>query len=75
MVGTVKASSRTEISARLLAPINKIHVYVGQMVQAGDVLIELDPRAFETDIGHVRSGLHAARSARARESGSPSESW
>jgi len=60
-VGTLKASSRTEISARVLAPIEKIPVRAGQAVQAGDVLIQLDPRALETQYSQVQASLVAAQ--------------
>ena len=46
-VGTLKAAQRTEISSRILAPIQEITVRAGQTVQAGDVLVKLDPRATE----------------------------
>ena len=37
-VGTLKSSKRTEVSARVLAPIDRIAVSAGQTVQAGDKL-------------------------------------
>src|SRR3972149_4842975 len=62
-VGTLKASSRTEISARVLAPINKITVRAGQAVVAGELLVELDSRALETQRSQVQASRVAAEAA------------
>ncbi|HEY4759286.1 MAG TPA: efflux RND transporter periplasmic adaptor subunit, partial [Thermoguttaceae bacterium] len=62
-VGTLKASSRTEISARVMAPINKITVRAGQTVVAGETLIELDSRALETQRSQALASLVAAEAA------------
>lgn len=59
-VGTLKAASRTEIAARVLAPIERIHVAAGQTVQEGDPLIELDRRTLETQVSQARARLVAA---------------
>jgi len=63
VVGTLKASSRTEISARVLAPIEKVNARAGQMVGAGDVLIELDDRALNTQLSQAQAKLVAAEAA------------
>ena len=62
-VGTLKSSQRTEISARVLAPINRIAVSAGQAVQPGDILIELDRRAMETRLSQTRAGLVASQAS------------
>jgi len=62
-VGTLKAASRTEVSARVMAPINKIHAGAGQTVATGDVLIELDRRALETQLSQAKASLAAADAA------------
>jgi len=62
-VGTLKASSRTEISARVLAPIERINVRAGQMVTTGEVLIELDRRALETQLSQAQASLVASQAA------------
>ncbi|MDC0935606.1 efflux RND transporter periplasmic adaptor subunit [Pirellulales bacterium] len=43
-VGTLKAASRSIISANLLATIDEIHVTAGDYVQAGDILVRLSAR-------------------------------
>jgi len=62
-VGTLKAASRTEISSRVLAPIEKIHVRAGQAVRSGEVLIELDSRQLETQRSQAQANLAAAEAA------------
>lgn len=60
VVGTLKASSRTKISARVLAPIEKINVRAGQMVRAGEALVELDDRALKTQFSQAQAAMVAA---------------
>ena len=62
-VGTLKAASRTEIAARVLAPINRIAVRAGQSVLAGDELIVLDRRALETQRSQTEASLVATQAA------------
>lgn len=62
-VGTLKSAKRTEISARVLAPINRITVTAGQTVQEGDVLVELDRRAMETQLSQAQANLVAAEAS------------
>jgi membrane fusion protein (multidrug efflux system) len=62
-VGTLKSASRTEISARVLAPIEKIMVKAGQPVAAGETLIELDDRALKTQRSQAQAALVAAEAA------------
>lgn len=46
--------------------VRAIHVTDGQLVMAGDPLIELDPTADEADVQHVRGQLLAAQTTVAR---------
>jgi RND family efflux transporter MFP subunit len=62
-VGTLKAASRTEISARVLAPIERITVRAGQRVRQGEELIVLDRRAVETQKSQVQASLVAAQAS------------
>jgi len=68
-VGTLKSAKRTEISARVLAPIDRILAGAGQMVRAGDKLIELDRRALKTQLSQVQASLVAAEAALRRAEG------
>jgi len=62
-LGTLKAASRTDISSRVMAPIEKIMVRAGEMVSAGDVLIELDRRALEIQLSKTQRSLEAVEAA------------
>ncbi|MFH1266811.1 MAG: biotin/lipoyl-binding protein, partial [Planctomycetota bacterium] len=62
-IGTVKAASRTEISARVLATIDRIAVGAGDTVAEGDVLIELDRKAFEAQLSQAEAALAATDAA------------
>jgi RND family efflux transporter MFP subunit len=62
-VGTLKAADRTEISARVMAPIDDMKVRAGQMVAEGDLLVVLDSRALETQRSQAAANLVAAQAA------------
>ncbi|NQT14596.1 MAG: efflux RND transporter periplasmic adaptor subunit [Planctomycetes bacterium] len=58
-IGTLKAASRTEISARVLASIERIAVSSNDVVAQGDVLIELDRRAVQAQLSQAEADLEA----------------
>lgn len=62
-IGTLKAASRTEVSSRILAPIEKLFVKAGDPVKRGDPLVELDGRALDTQISRAQASLVAAQAA------------
>lgn len=62
-VGTLKAATRTQIAARIMAPIEQIHVNAGEMVEAGEVLVTLDRRDVESRLSQAESALEGARVA------------
>jgi len=62
-VGTLRAASRTEVSARVMAPIEEITVRAGSVVRRGDVLVRLDRRDLETQLSQVQASLVAAQAA------------
>ena len=62
-VGTLKSAKRTEISSRVMAPINRILVTAGQTVAEDDTLVELDRRAMETRLSQAQASLLASRAA------------
>lgn len=62
-VGTLKAAQRTEISSRILAPIQEINVRAGQDVAAGEVLLKLDPREIEARLRQAQGAVTAAEAA------------
>ena len=59
-VGTLKASSRTIVSARLLATIDEINVTAGDHVKEGQVLIELNSDEFDARLDQAKQSLEAA---------------
>ena len=59
-VGTLKAASRSVISAKLLATIDKIAVKAGNHVEAGDLLVTLDSKEFEARAQQAKEVLTAA---------------
>jgi RND family efflux transporter MFP subunit len=62
-LGTLKAATRTEIAARVLAPIQRVMVRAGQRVNQGDDLIILDRRALETQRSKVAASLKSAEAS------------
>jgi RND family efflux transporter MFP subunit len=59
-IGALKASSRTIVSAKLLATIDKMHVTAGDNVQAGEVLIELEGQELQARLDQALQALEAA---------------
>lgn len=59
-VGTLKASSRTVVAAKVLASIDEIRVTAGDHVQQGDVLIKLDSKEFDARLNQGKQALQAA---------------
>ncbi|WP_395606881.1 HlyD family type I secretion periplasmic adaptor subunit [Pseudomonas sp. B22129] len=65
--GKVVASGKSKvIQPSEVAVINAIHVYDGQLVKAGDLLIELDASATAADVQRLTSDLMAAEVDSAR---------
>ncbi|MBL8851083.1 MAG: efflux RND transporter periplasmic adaptor subunit, partial [Planctomycetaceae bacterium] len=48
--GWTEASATVEVRARVRGHIDKVHFTDGQFVQSGDLLFELDPRPFQSEI-------------------------
>jgi multidrug efflux pump subunit AcrA (membrane-fusion protein) len=59
-VGTLKASSRSIVSAKLLATIDEIHVKAGDHVKEGQELIRLDGKEFQTRLDQAKQTLEAS---------------
>lgn len=58
-VGTLKASSRTVVSSKLLATITAINVNAGDQVEQGQELIRLDSKEYEARLDQARRALEA----------------
>lgn len=59
-VGTLRAATRTEIAARILAPINEVRVKAGDRLKQGDTLIVLDRRDVQSRLSQAQAALQAA---------------
>jgi RND family efflux transporter MFP subunit len=58
-VGTLKASSRTAVSSKLLAAIRTISVTAGDEVTAGQEIVRLDDQEFLTRLDQAKQALAA----------------
>lgn len=63
-IGTLKAASRSVISAKVLARIDEITVTAGDQVAEGDVLIRLDDEELQARLRQVEQALNAAVATR-----------
>jgi RND family efflux transporter MFP subunit len=63
-IGTFKASSRTIVSAKVLATIDEILVAAGDQVDKGDTLIRLDDQEYRTRLRQAERALEAATANR-----------
>lgn len=59
-VGTLKAASRSVISAKILATIQEVHVSAGDFVKEGDLLVTLDRRELDARVQQAIEELSAA---------------
>jgi RND family efflux transporter MFP subunit len=63
-VGTLRAASRTVVSAKVLATIEEITVAAGDQVSEGDVLIRLDNQDLQARLKQAEQSLIAASATR-----------
>jgi RND family efflux transporter MFP subunit len=63
-IGTLKAASRSVISAKVLATINAINVAAGDQVKEGDVLVQLDDQQLVAQLHQAEHQLDAATANR-----------
>lgn len=63
-IGTLKASSRMVVSAKLLATIDDILVAAGDQVEKGQELIRLDNKEYQTRLAQAKQVLEAATANR-----------
>ncbi len=59
-IGTLKASSRTVVSSKIMATINDIAVVAGDQVEKGQVLIRLDDKEYQSRLDQAKRALDAA---------------
>lgn len=59
-IGTLKASSRTIVSSKILATIQSITVAAGDEVEQGQVLVRLDDQEYQSRLDQAKRSLDAA---------------
>jgi multidrug efflux system membrane fusion protein len=60
-IGTVMANSTVQINARIQGQMTKAFFKEGQMVKAGDVLFQIDPRPYQATYDNARASLASAK--------------
>jgi RND family efflux transporter MFP subunit len=63
-VGSLKAATRTAVSAKVMATIQELNVKAGDQVQEGDVLVRLDAAELNARLRQAEQSLAAAVAAR-----------
>lgn len=63
-VGELKASSRTVVSARVMASIEDVFIKSGDQVAKGDLLVRLDDKDLESRVQQAEESLNAAKAVR-----------
>ncbi len=58
---TVRSRHSVDLAACILAPIRAIHVKAGDLVDKGDLLIELDDRNMRANAAQARARINAVR--------------
>ena len=59
-IGTLKASSRTVVSSKIMATIDDIAVNAGDQVEKGQLLIRLDDKEYQSRLDQAKRALDAA---------------
>lgn len=63
-IGTLKAASRTIVSAKVLATIEEMLVTAGQQVDEGELLVRLESDEWQARLQQAERSLEAARATR-----------
>lgn len=63
-IGTLKASSRTSVSAKLMATIESINVTAGDQVVVGQELVRLDGKEIQARLDQAKQNLQSAMANR-----------
>lgn len=62
-VGTVRASTTSNLAGKLLGTVKSIYVKEGDRVKQGDTLVIIDPRQVEAGLSKAEAGLSEAEKA------------
>jgi len=63
-VGTLDSTTRVDVGPRISGQIMALHADVGDVVEAGQLLAELDDRDFRAKVERARSAVRAAQAGR-----------
>lgn len=63
-VGTIESTTRVAITARVAGQIAALHADLGDRVEVGDVLVELDDRELRARLAQASGGVRAAQASR-----------
>lgn len=59
--GTIEPKRKVDVSANAMGTIVKLAVVEGQQVQAGDLLMEIDPSEYRAAVDALQAGIRSAR--------------
>ena len=60
-IGTVMANSSVQINARVAGQLQKAFFHEGQMVKAGDLLFQIDPRPYQAAYDNAAASMATAK--------------
>jgi multidrug efflux system membrane fusion protein len=63
LYGTVEAERTAAVSSRVMAAVRAVRVKPGDVVKAGQVLVEIDPQTAEGQVAQARGALAQAQAA------------
>jgi multidrug efflux system membrane fusion protein len=63
LYGTVEAGRTAAVSSRVMATVTAVRVRPGDVVKAGDVLVEIDPQTAQGQEGQAKGALAQAQAA------------
>ena len=61
--GTIQAQRQVDVSSNMMGRVTRVAIVEGQRVEAGQLLLEIDPRSLEGERQRGEAGVAAARSA------------
>jgi membrane fusion protein, multidrug efflux system len=61
--GTVRAKTSVTVSAKVMAYVQQVHTRVGERVTAGQTVVTLDTKDFDSNVRRAEAGIAEVRSA------------
>lgn len=63
LTGTIVAEKSTAVSSRVMAMVSAVHVELGSVVRAGQILVSIDPTTAKGEVAQARGALAQASAA------------